>query len=565
MGIEENLQKMREREKRKAKADKSNSGPTPAEREYKRLAGLSTVDYEREREAAAEALGMRVSALDREVNRVREKDETKVGQGRALALPEPTPWPEPVDGAKLLSDIVAAVTSHVVMPAASADALVLWVLHAHAVDAFNITPRLAIMSPEKQCGKTTLLDVVACLVWRPLPTANATMASLFRAVEMQRPTLLLDEADRFVTGENDELLGVLNSGHRKGGSVLRTVGDDLEPRMFSTFSPCAFALIGRLPDTLEDRSVIIELRRRTVSEAVTLFRLDRAGHLDALARKAVRWAADHLEELREVDPDVGALFNRVADNWRPLLAIADLAGGEWPDRARAAATAQRGLESSIGIELLEDIQAIFTEKGLDRITSEDLAGALAELEGRPWAEWGRAAKPISQNALARQLKKFKTDDEFPIAPLNIRLGGRVPKGYLLSQFGDAFARYLASIPPSQPPHRYTPTATGTSATFTTATTESDVAVGKCEKPHSRGPCSGVAVGNLSPGGNGHTTPSGHPCDQCQLDDGKAQPHGSGEQVVWLHAECLAYRRSRGLDAAEYTSFDDGIPPFLRRQ
>jgi putative DNA primase/helicase len=458
------------------------------------LARLSPLEYDRARGAAADRLGVRVASLDRLVNAKRPAKEEK-GQGRALDLPDPEPWPESVNGAAMLSEIVSAVTSHVVMAKASADAFGLWAVHTYAVDAFPITPRLAIMSPEKQCGKTTLLDVLACLVRRPLPTANASMSGIFRAVEMVQPTLLLDEADRFVTNQNEELLGILNSGHRKGGSVLRTVGDDHEPRMFSTFAPCAFALIGRLPDTLDDRSVTIELRRRTAGEAIAPFRLDRTEHLHTLARKAARWASDNIENLRSADPDVGDLFNRVADNWRPLLAIAELAGGAWPRRAHeaAGAAAKRGSESSIGIELLADIQGIYAEKRTDRLSSGDLAAELAKIEGRPWAEWGRPGKPISQNALARLLKRFKTNDDFPIAPTNTRIGDQVPKGYYLTQFEDAFARYLSSAPPTQPLHRNKPTATGTSTTFATATAKIDVAVGKCEKPNNDGHCDGVAV------------------------------------------------------------------------
>ncbi len=314
--------------------------------EIDRLAKLTAVQYEKERKAAAERMGVRASILDKLVAAKQPDDKKDDLQGRSLELPEPKPWTDAVDGAALLDVIADAIASHVILPATAADVIALWVLHTHAVEAFTITPRLAIMSPVKGCGKTTLLDVVACLVWRPLPTANASMAGIFRAVEMARPTLLLDEAERFVTNQNDELLGVLNSGHRMGGSVLRTVGDDNEPRMFATFAPCAFALIGRLPDTLEDRSVAIDLRRRIASEAVQPFRLDQTGHLHTLARKAVRWAADHQQALRASDPDVGTLFNRVADNWRPLLAVADVAGGDWPARARKAAeaAAKRGTD-----------------------------------------------------------------------------------------------------------------------------------------------------------------------------------------------------------------------------
>ena len=450
----------------------------------------------------------------------------------------------------MLSEIVAAVTSHVVMAKASADAFALWAVHTYAVDAFPITPRLAIMSPEKQCGKTTLLDVLACLVRRPLPTANASMSGVFRAVEMVQPTLLLDEADRFVTNQNEELLGILNSGHRKGGSVLRTVGDDHEPRMFSTFAPCAFALIGRLPDTLDDRSVTIELRRRTAGEAISPFRLDRTEHLHTLARKAARWAADNIENLRKADPDVGDLFNRVADNWRPLLAIAELAGGAWPRWAHeaAASAAKRSSESSLGIELLADIQDIFARRKTDRLPSAALAAELALVEGRPWAEWGKTGKPISQNALARLLKKFKANDDIPIAPEKIRVGDQTPNGYHLTQFEDAFARYLSSTPSSQP-HRNKPTAAGTSTAFATGTAKTDVPVGKCEKPNNGGHCAGVPVESRPSGACARVTdPNGgegvpgflRRCNHCGQPGRTIEPlspYDWGGREILLHPRC----------------------------
>ena len=148
----------------------------------------------------------------------------------------------------------------------------LWVVHTYLLDCFGISPRLAITSPEKGCGKTTPLDVLSQLVWRPLPTANASAAAIFRVVELQRPTLLIDEADTFLP-ENEELRGILNSGHRQGGSVIRTVGEEFEPRSFSTYSACAIALIGRLPATLADRSVPIELRRRRTTNQSSRFGL----------------------------------------------------------------------------------------------------------------------------------------------------------------------------------------------------------------------------------------------------------------------------------------------------
>ena len=173
---------------------------------------------------------------------------------------------------------------------------------------------------------------------KALPTANVSAAALFRVVEGYRPTLLVDEADTFLA-ESDDLRGVLNSGHRRGGSVLRTVGDDHEPRAFATYAAVAIGIIGSLPDTLADRSIPVDLKRKLSSEVTESFRIDRVGHLEVLARKAARWAADNADAIAAADPDMPpGVHSRAADNWRPLFAIADAAGGEWPKRARAAAS-----------------------------------------------------------------------------------------------------------------------------------------------------------------------------------------------------------------------------------
>jgi putative DNA primase/helicase len=405
--------------------------------EISRLAKLGKLEYERERKPAARRLGLRVPALDHLV--AAERDQFDDGkQGRALSLPEPEPWPVSVKGAQLLDALAASIRRHVVMPDHAADIATLWVLHTYLRDCSGISPRLAITSPEKGCGKTTLLDVLSRLVMRPLPTASATASAIFRVVEMQQPTLLIDEADTFLS-ENEELRGILNSGHRQGGSVIRTVGEDFEPRAFSTYSACAIALIGKLPATLTDRSVPIDLRRRRPDEAIEAFRFDRTGSLDQLARQAARWAMDHADHVRGADPDMPAgVFNRAADNWRPLLAIADVAGGDWPARARRAVeslAAAGNDDQSIRVTLLADIRAIFAERRTDRLSSAELVEALVAIEGRPWAEW-RSGKAITANGFARLLAPFA------IKPGTIRTASGTPKGYMIVQFEDAFARYL---------------------------------------------------------------------------------------------------------------------------
>jgi hypothetical protein len=178
-------------------------------------------------------------------------------QGRPLSLTDPEPWPDPVLGNELLDELVSTFRRHVVLPPFVAEALALWVLHTYAIAAADITPRLAILSPEKRCGKTTLLKVLGALVRRPLQTTNVTVAALFRTVEKYEPTLLVDEADTFLA-EREELRGILNSGHdRKGAQIMRCVGEQLEVRCFNTWAPVAIAAIGTIPETLHDRSVVV--------------------------------------------------------------------------------------------------------------------------------------------------------------------------------------------------------------------------------------------------------------------------------------------------------------------
>lgn len=403
-----------------------------------RLKALSPVAYDRERKTAAEGLGIRVSTLDKLVLRgSRPEDDTT--QGRPVNLPDPEPWPDPVNGADLLGTISAAIRRHVVMSDHAVVAVALWVMHTHLIGDLPISPRLAITSPEKGCGKTTLLDVLHRLVSRPVMAANVTASAIFRLVEIARPTLLIDEADTFLA-ESEALRGVLNSGHRQDGGVIRNVGENFEPRLFSTFSPCAIATIGKLPATLTDRSIPVNLTRRRPNEVVEPFRFDRRGRLDEHARQAARWAKDNAETISTADPDLpAALVNRAADNWRHLIAIADAAGGDWPSRARLAAialAAEAGEEDqSAGVDLLRDIRSIFTERSTDRLASTELVNALVKMEERQWAEW-KAGKPITHTGVARLLSPFG------IKPRTIRIGEQTPKGYHAEWFEDAFVRYL---------------------------------------------------------------------------------------------------------------------------
>jgi putative DNA primase/helicase len=282
--------------------------------------------------------------------------------------------------------------------------------------------------------------VVSALVPRPLMASNLTPPVLFRTVQSHRPTLLLEEAETL--GDNEDLRLVLNAGHVRGTAWvprLVPVGDDYKTQLFRTWCPKVMALIGRLPVTLEDRSILIPLRRKGRGETVTRLRLDRLQQYEPLRRRAWRWAQDHLELLREADPDVPSeIHDRAQDNWRPLLAVADALGGIWPAPARRAVLeleARVPESESSGEMLLADLREFFAERRADRAFSTDIIGALTGLEDRPWHEW-KKGKPLTQFQLARLLKPFNVESK------TIRSGDRRLKGYYLDDLEEAFSRYL---------------------------------------------------------------------------------------------------------------------------
>ena len=422
-----------------AARDAAEPGLTGTEASLIELARLSDIEYEQHRKDEAKRLRVRVTALDKEVKKLQPGPEKeKVGAGQELKLFTPEPWPEPVDGGGLLDELVATFKRYLALAEGAPAAMALWVLNTHTFGVARINPRLAFISPEHRCGKTTALSVLNCLVPRPLLASNATGPVIFRVVELATPTLLVDEADTFLSGKSD-LLGILNSGHTQDAAfVIRTVGDDYEPRRFSTWAPMAIAKIGRLPATLEDRSITIEMRRRLQDERIERFRSDRTDDLNALNSKACRWAIDHLGALRRADPELpGGLHDRAADNWRPLTAIADIAGGHWPDTARKVAVSLSGdkEDPSYKVQLLADIRSIFDAQGKDRLPSKKLCRALGEMEDRRWGGWNKNF-PIEPRNLAQLL------DPFDIKPHTVRIDDETPKGYLLKDFEDAFQRYL---------------------------------------------------------------------------------------------------------------------------
>src|ERR1043166_3870409 len=414
----------------------TNHSAASDEEAFNRLARLSAVEYDRARPAEAARLGLRKETLDSEVARRRPlSDDAKA---RAVHLPAIEPWPLPVDGAELLDQVAARYALHLVLPPGAADVLALWTEHAHACAAFAHTPRLNLSSAHPGCGKTTTLDLLATMTPRPLRTENLTAPVLFRLIDQHQPTLLLDEVDSYLP-QAEELRGLLNAGHKRGACAYRCEGESNAVRAFKAFAPAALAGIGNLPGTLHDRSIRLPLVEAEPGELAASFDSLHTEVETVLCRKLARWAQDNFAALQSCDPALPATaFNRLADNWRPLFAIAQVAGGDWPRLAAEAFASLSAKESrdgeGLGRLLLADIRQIFAQRGSDRLSSRQLVDCLCALADRPWREAQQGGKPINEIWLGRRLGRCGVRSH------NIRLGDRQAKGYEFGDFAEAFDR-----------------------------------------------------------------------------------------------------------------------------
>jgi putative DNA primase/helicase len=417
----------------------------------KYLASLKPLQYDRVRKDQAKVLGnIRPATLDAMVKAARN-DESEADR---LPFAEVEPHPEPIDPAQLLNEVSDTIQQFIVLEIAEARATALWVALTHFIDVVEYAPLVIINAPEKSCGKTQLLTVMGRMSYRPLPASNASASALFRAVELWKPTILIDEADTFFR-DNAELHGMVNAGYQRGSFVLRSepVGDSFEPRSFSVFAAKALAGIAlekHLPDSTLSRGIVINLRRKLPHEEAARLRHADSGLFAGIASKLARFAEDYSEQVRQARPALpDALSDRDQDNWDPLFAIASCAGAEWLARATAAALKLSGAADktvSTGNELLADIQHVFEIKGVDRISTAHLIDALCSDQEAAWASYNKGS-PLNQRQLARLLKPYDG-----IASKTIRWGAyETSKGFELSQFSNIFLRYL-STPLNYPTH-----------------------------------------------------------------------------------------------------------------
>jgi hypothetical protein len=345
---------------------------------------------------------------------------------------------------RLLTRFVAFPTDH------DRHAVAAWVLHTWTVDAFDSTPRLALLSPEKGSGKTRTIEVLELLVPNPKHTVNMSASVLFRLVgdpDLGTVTLLMDEADTYlgwkVARENEDIRGLVNAGHRRGATCFRmNMEGGASVEEFPAYAPVALAGIGDLPDTIIDRSIVIGMKRRSPTEQVEPFRRRKVEPTTAPLREALEaWGADHVDQLADLLDHLelpAGIEDRAADVWEPLIAIGALAGEPWQDRLTAAASSlnsrRADRDPSLGIQLLRDIRDVFDQLQVDRIPSAELADQLADIEGAPWADL--RGVPIDAQGIAKRLRAYE------VRPDSHRFGDHTARGYLREDFYDAWRRYL---------------------------------------------------------------------------------------------------------------------------
>lgn len=372
------------------------------------------------------------------------KDKAKISSMEYDVIDDVEPWPVMINPNELLIEIENLIRRCIVCNSDTVIAATLWTTMTWFMDSVQVAPLAVITAPEKRCGKSQLLFLLAKMVKNPLPASNITPAALFRAIDEWSPTLLIDEADAFMK-DNEELRGILNCGHtRDSAYIVRAVaiGKEHFPRRFNVWGAKALAGIGHLSETLMDRAITLELRRKLPHEKV-----ERLRHIDhnlfaSLKSKLSRFAIDCSDAISSARPHLPEILNdRAQDNWEPLFAIADAVGGKWPEQARKAAislSTQDNSIASIGTELLLNIQDIFEQRKIERFSTSDLIQALCSDDEQPWATYHRG-QAITPRQLANLLKGYG------IKSKGIRIGNATPKGFEKHQFAEAFDRYLNSI------------------------------------------------------------------------------------------------------------------------
>lgn len=352
----------------------------------------------------------------------------------------------------LIGEVESFLTDYITLPTDTPTIIAAWVISAWISNAWDRFPHLSIYSPEKRCGKTRLLEVLKLIVPNALSTSSISPAALYRFIGKfkPRPTIIIDEAQSLsrVKSESGEVLReLLNAGIEKDAKVIRCGGKKMEEvKEFPTYSPKIFAQIGEPDSVLADRSLPIEMKRKTEQDIVQRFRMREVlPRAKALRARLEKWAQDLEEAAAIIYSSVEPLEienDRMADLLMPLQAVIQLEDDGRLDILSAYAINleerdKRPESQSWGVRLLAACRDIFEgEEDNAFISTSTLIKHLVSRSEEIWSRWNRG-EGINPEALAKILR-----------PYDIRSTQnkkRTQRGYFVGDFQEAFKRYLAPL------------------------------------------------------------------------------------------------------------------------
>lgn len=368
-----------------------------------------------------------------------QKDEAAVVEASVGSmLLDPEPWPEPVDGSALMEEVMSVLKRHTVLSPKEYSTIAAWCIYTYCPQIAVHSPYLGLQSPTFRCGKTSALTTLGALVFRPLCATHMTGPALFRMVNEHKPTLLVDEIDQIIH-RNKDLHAILNAGHNRRTAQIPRVNKEGGVTLYDTFGPKALAGIGRLPATLQDRSIVINLRRKMPSDEVVPLPQDAELAYCDIRRRIARWVEDHRDALTAFTPVItGGINDRATDNWRPLLAIAHAVGPQCHENMIANAIEISRLADEESVDsterLIRDVRSIFMSCSSARIPVKTLLAGLHEMGDQFWTEY-QAGQPLTAAALGRMISPFGVHSRC------WRIGKKAVRVYLRDDLKDAFERY----------------------------------------------------------------------------------------------------------------------------
>ncbi len=431
---------VRREQERKQREQERIDKRTEHKRKEKEKAFESLISLPNEQQESK--LGELAKRLDEDVAVIRDHFTAFVGMQSWAASTDSWNvelWPDPVETQKLLRKISAKIRKYIVLRPEAVIATALWTMMAWAHEGATHSPILAAISVEPDSGKSTLLGVLRFLVPKPFVSVEPTGPSVYRTVDREHPTLIIDEADDLFYRKSD-LRAIVNAGWSRGTRIPR------QGRWYDPFCPKILGILGKtkLPRTIASRSIILRMWPKKPEEKAEDFAYADDPEFSTIRRKLARWAADNLSIIKDLKPPQPPGFNnRLSANWKLPLQIAQHAGGGWPEQARRSAIhlSRTPYEPSIGVQLLAALRAMFA-KNRTQITSEQVVQELLADPDSQWHEY-RSRGPITKNRVAALLKDFEIR---PVVVHPTKRADLSRHGYRAAQFEDAFARFLPPEP-----------------------------------------------------------------------------------------------------------------------